>query len=43
MNKPKFDRALVTFAHAYADQNQLDHAALTDAIAAGRIPAQAGM
>jgi uncharacterized protein (DUF2252 family) len=38
-----FDRALVTFAHAYADQNQLDHTALTVAIAAGRLPAQAGM
>jgi uncharacterized protein (DUF2252 family) len=37
-----FDRALVTFAHAYADQNQLDHADLTDAIAAGQLPVQAG-
>jgi uncharacterized protein (DUF2252 family) len=38
-----FDRALVLFAQAYADQNQLDHAALTDAIAAGQVQAQSGV
>jgi uncharacterized protein (DUF2252 family) len=38
-----FDRALVAFAHAYADQNQLDQTALTDAIAAGQLPAQTGI
>ncbi|WP_406187122.1 DUF2252 domain-containing protein [Streptomyces sp. NBC_01006] len=35
-----FDRALVTFAEAYADQNERDHQALVDAIRAGRLPAQ---
>ncbi|MFF7073229.1 DUF2252 domain-containing protein [Streptomyces pseudovenezuelae] len=36
-----FDRALVTFAERYADQNERDHQALVDAISAGRLPAQA--
>ncbi|MFI7501327.1 DUF2252 domain-containing protein [Streptomyces sp. NPDC049687] len=36
-----FDRALVTFAELYADQNEKDHQALLDAIAAGRVPAEA--
>lgn len=36
-----FDRALVTFAERYADQNERDHQALVDAIAAGRLRAQA--
>lgn len=36
-----FDRALVTFAEAYADQNERDHQALVDAISAGTLPAQA--
>ncbi|MGA5064603.1 DUF2252 domain-containing protein [Streptomyces exfoliatus] len=35
-----FDRALVTFAEAYADQNERDHQALTDAVRAGRLPAE---
>ncbi|MFF4422442.1 DUF2252 domain-containing protein [Streptomyces sp. NPDC001549] len=35
-----FDRALVGFAEAYADQNERDHQALVDAIRAGRIPAE---
>ncbi|MFE6839372.1 DUF2252 domain-containing protein [Streptomyces sp. NPDC057705] len=35
-----FDRALVTFAEAYADQNERDHQALVDAVRAGRLPAQ---
>ncbi|WP_329376704.1 DUF2252 domain-containing protein [Streptomyces sp. NBC_01351] len=35
-----FDRALVTFAEAYADQNERDHQALVDAVHAGRLPAQ---
>ena len=34
-----FDRALATFAAAYADQNTLDHQALVDAIASGAITA----
>jgi uncharacterized protein (DUF2252 family) len=36
-----FDRALVTFAELYADQNERDHQALVDAIRAGRVPAEA--
>ncbi|MFD8025195.1 DUF2252 domain-containing protein [Streptomyces lavendulae] len=35
-----FDRALVTFAEAYADQNERDHRALLDAVRAGRLPAE---
>ncbi|MEW1905824.1 DUF2252 domain-containing protein [Streptomyces sp. NPDC086147] len=36
-----FDRALVTFAERYADQNERDHQALVDAVRAGRLPAEA--
>jgi predicted alpha/beta hydrolase len=35
-----FDRALATFAEAYADQNERDHQALVDAVRAGRLPAE---
>ncbi|MFF8836903.1 DUF2252 domain-containing protein [Streptomyces sp. NPDC015130] len=35
-----FDRALAPFAEAYADQNERDHQALLDAVAAGRLPAE---
>jgi hypothetical protein len=35
-----FDRATAAFAEAYADQTERDHAALLDAVAAGRIEAQ---
>ena len=35
---PTFDHAVHDFARAYADQNERDHQALLDAIAAGRIP-----
>ncbi|MET9609293.1 DUF2252 domain-containing protein [Streptomyces sp. NPDC006512] len=35
-----FDRALVTFAEAYADQNESDHRALLDAVRTGRLPAE---
>ncbi|WRZ88941.1 DUF2252 domain-containing protein [Streptomyces sp. NBC_01007] len=38
--KDSFDRALVTFAEAYADQNERDHQALVDAVRAGRLPAE---
>ena len=34
-----FDRAVLGFSHAYADQNSRDHRALVDAIASGRIRA----
>jgi uncharacterized protein (DUF2252 family) len=36
-----FDRALVTFAEHYADQNERDHHALVDAVSTGRLPAEA--
>lgn len=35
-----FDRALAAFAELYADQNEKDHAALLDAVGAGRVPAR---
>jgi hypothetical protein len=35
----RFDRALSTFAEVYADQNERDHRALADAVAAGRVTA----
>jgi len=38
-----FDNAMVSFASAYADQNERDHAALVDAIAAGTIEARTGI
>ncbi|MDH2388275.1 DUF2252 domain-containing protein [Streptomyces sp. HNM0663] len=34
-----FDRAVAQFAHAYADQNERDHRALAEAVAAGRVTA----
>ena len=34
-----FDRAIGAFALAYADQNELDHAALVAAVRSGRIEA----
>jgi uncharacterized protein (DUF2252 family) len=37
-----FDKAMVRFAGAYADQNERDHQALVDAIDSGRIEAQKG-
>jgi len=39
----KFDNAIADFAEAYADQNERDHAALSAAVAAGRIEAQSGL
>jgi uncharacterized protein (DUF2252 family) len=38
-----FERALATFAIAYADQNDRDYQALRDAVAAGRIEAIEGL
>jgi uncharacterized protein (DUF2252 family) len=38
-----FDRAIASFAQAYADQTERDHAALLGAAQAGRIPTQTGM
>jgi uncharacterized protein (DUF2252 family) len=38
-----FDRALVEFASAYADQNERDHAALREAANSGRIEVREGL
>jgi uncharacterized protein (DUF2252 family) len=38
-----FERALVEFADAYAEQNERDYRALTQAVDSGRIVAQAGL
>jgi uncharacterized protein (DUF2252 family) len=38
-----FDRALASFAEAYADQNERDHQALQHAVDAGRVRAEPGM
>ena len=35
-----FDRALASFAEAYADQNERDYAALREAVASGRVAAK---
>ncbi|MFZ2174566.1 MAG: DUF2252 domain-containing protein [Rhodococcus sp. (in: high G+C Gram-positive bacteria)] len=39
----EFDHAIAEFAETYADQNTRDHAALLDAITAGRITADTGL
>ena len=38
-----FQRAIQVFAETYADQNELDHKALLDAIASGRVAAESGV
>jgi uncharacterized protein (DUF2252 family) len=38
-----FDRAIARFATAYADQNELDHRRLADAVAAGEVIAASGV
>jgi uncharacterized protein (DUF2252 family) len=38
-----FDRAIVEFSHAYAEQNQRDYQALESAVKSGRISAQTGL
>ncbi len=37
-----FDRALATFAEAYADQNERDYEAVSEAVASGRLVAETG-
>ena len=39
----KFDQAVAEFGETYADQTERDHAALADAVASGRVQAQAGV
>ena len=41
--KDTFDRALATYAEAYAEQNDLDHRALLEAIDTGRVTAETGV
>src|SRR5437763_12662435 len=38
-----FDRALVQFSKAYADQNERDYQRLSDAVQSGRVVAQTGL
>jgi hypothetical protein len=38
-----FDRALVAFAEAYADQNERDYEALVEAARSGRVKAETGL
>ncbi len=35
-----FDRAILRFSEAYAEQNERDHAALVGAVKSGRVAAQ---
>jgi hypothetical protein len=39
----QFDRALLAFARAYADQNESDYGELSEAVKSGRITAQVGL
>jgi uncharacterized protein (DUF2252 family) len=38
-----FDRAIASFSAAYADQNELDHRRLAEAVAGGELPAVSGI
>ena len=40
---PNFDEAITRFSTAYADQNELDHQRLAEAVAAGEVPALTGI
>ena len=42
-NSAAFDRAMATFAEAYADQNERDYATLQAAVADGRLTAVPGL
>ncbi|HSO99527.1 MAG TPA: DUF2252 domain-containing protein [Solirubrobacteraceae bacterium] len=39
----KFDQAIASFSHVYADQNDLDHQRLAEAVAGGEVPALSGV
>ena len=39
----KFEQAIVRFSAAYADQNELDHERLDQAVSAGEVVAEIGM
>ena len=38
-----FDKAIAAFAAVYADQNELDHQRLVEAVSAAEVPAQHGV
>ena len=42
-NGPKFDRAILEFSDAYAEQNERDYQQLVEAVNSGRIVAQTGL
>jgi uncharacterized protein (DUF2252 family) len=42
-NGPSFDRAIVEFSHAYAEQNERDYKALVKAVDSGKISAERGL
>ena len=42
-NRPKFDRAILQFSNAYAEQNERDYQQLVEAVNSGRIVAQTGL
>jgi hypothetical protein len=42
-NKDTFDRAILEFSLAYAEQNERDYARLTDAVKAGKVVAEEGL
>ena len=39
----RFDRALVDFSEAYADQNERDYALFAAAVRSGKLPAESGI
>jgi len=39
----RFDKAIVRFSEAYADQNELDHGRLADSVAVGEVDAETGV
>jgi uncharacterized protein (DUF2252 family) len=42
-NASRFDRAIVEFSHAYAEQNERDYQALVQAVDSGKIKAEKGL
>jgi uncharacterized protein (DUF2252 family) len=42
-NSARFDRAILEFAHAYAEQNERDYQALVQAVDSGKIKAEKGL
>jgi Uncharacterized protein conserved in bacteria (DUF2252) len=42
-NSSSFDRAIVEFSHAYAEQNERDYKALVKAVDSGEITAEEGL